>query len=316
MKKPVLVIMAAGLGSRFGGLKQIAPVDEYGHIIIDYSIYDAVRAGFEDVIVIVKPECEAQFREIIGSRVAPFARLKYARQSISMLPEGFSVPEGRVRPWGTAHAVLCAKDLIDGPFAVINADDFYGAEAYQVLYRFLNAPHAPTQHAMVSYFIENTLTDNGHVARGVCQVDDLGRLTSIRERTHIEPRPGGAAYTEDGEHFTFIPAGTVVSLNFWGFQRGILDEIERRFSAFLKERLPVNPLTCEYYLPSVPDQLISEGRCSVSVLRTNARWYGVTYREDMPKLCRAIEEYRRAGLYPANLWARSDSSAARASYKV
>ncbi len=304
MHKPTLVIMAAGLGSRFGGLKQITPVDAEGHLIIDFSLFDAVRAGFEDVVIIVKPEKEEEFQEKIGRRVAPFVNLRYAHQTLDQLPQGFSVPQGREKPWGTAHAVLCAKDLIPGPFAVINADDFYGAEAYQVIHRFLSAPHAPTEHAMVSYRIENTLTENGHVARGVCQTDDKGHLTAITERTHIEPRPGGAAYTEDGEHFTFVPAGTVVSLNFWGFQHSLLEEIENRFGAFLKENLPVNPLKCEYFLPSVPDQLIREGKATVEVLRTQAKWYGVTYRADMPKVQAAIEGYKAQGIYPAHLWAR------------
>ncbi len=304
MDKPTLVIMAAGLGSRFGGLKQITPVDGEGHLIIDFSLFDAVRAGFENVVIIVKPEKEGEFREKIGRRAASFVNLRYAHQTLDKLPQGFEVPSGREKPWGTAHAVLCAKDLIPGPFAVINADDFYGAEAYQVIHRFLSAPHAPTEHAMVSYLIENTLTENGHVARGVCQTDGQGRLTAITERTHIEPRPGGAAYTEDGEHFAFIPAGTVVSLNFWGFQHSLLEEIGNRFSAFLEENLPRNPLKCEYFLPSVPDQLIREGKATVEVLRTQAKWYGVTYRADMPKIQAAIEGYKEQGVYPDHLWAR------------
>lgn len=303
MKKPVLVIMAAGLGSRFGGLKQIAPVDAEGHLIIDFSIYDAVQAGFEEVIIIVKPEREQEFREKIGDRIQPFINVRYAHQALDRaLPAGFQVPQGREKPWGTAHAVLCARDMIQGPFAVINADDFYGREAYQVLYRYLSQPHGPGEHAMVSYLVENTLTENGHVARGVCQVDEKGCLSAITERIHIEPRPGGAAYTEDGERFTFIPAGTVVSLNFWGFQHSLLQEIENRFPPFLEKNLPVNPLKCEYFLPMIPDQLIREGKGSVQVLRTHAKWYGVTYRADMPLVQAAIEQYKGQGLYPAHLW--------------
>ena len=302
MSKPVLVIMAAGLGSRFGGLKQITPVDAEGHLMIDFSIFDAVRAGFEEVVIIVKPEREGEFREKIGNRIRPFVNVRYAHQTLDMLPSGFRVPEGREKPWGTAHAVLCAKEMIDGPFAVINADDFYGREAFEVIHRFLTAPHAPTEHAMVSYLVENTLTENGHVARGVCVTDHKWRLAAITERTHIEPRPGGAAYTEDGRHFTFIPAGTVVSLNFWGFQHSLLKEIEERFSTFLSENLPLNPLKCEYFLPMIPDQLIGEGKGTVDVLRTQAKWYGVTYRADMPLVQAAIESYKRQGIYPAHLW--------------
>jgi NDP-sugar pyrophosphorylase family protein len=300
-QKPVLVIMAAGLGSRYGGLKQIDPVDERGQIIIDYSIYDAVRAGFGKVIAVITPEMEADFREVIGDRIAPFVELECAYQRLDTLPSGFSVPEGRTKPWGTAHAVLCATPLIDGPFAVINADDFYGRTAYRQLADFLSEPHGAGEHVMVGYDIENTLTEHGTVARGVCRVEN-GFLTGIQERTRIEPRAGGAAFTEDGEHFTFLPNGTVVSMNFWGFQPGMLGEIEERFAGFLEKNLPVNPLKCEYFLPSVPDRLIREGRGAVRVLPTREKWYGVTYRDDMPRVRAAIREMKQAGLYPDELW--------------
>ncbi|MEG2859593.1 MAG: sugar phosphate nucleotidyltransferase [Clostridia bacterium] len=302
MKKPVLVIMAAGLGSRYGGLKQIAPVDDAGHIIMDYSIFDAVRAGFDEVVCVVKPEHEADFRQTIGSRVGGYARIRYAHQTLEQLPDGFCVPDGRTKPWGTAHAVLCAKHLIDGPFAVINADDFYGRDAYQVLYDYLSQPHPESAHAMVGYAIENTLTDNGTVARGVCAVNARGMLTGIVERTRIEPRAGGAAFTEDGQNWTFLPAGTTVSLNFWGFQHAMLDEIEQRFSGYLTENLPLNPLKCEYFLPLIPNQLIEEGTATVQVLPSDAKWYGVTYKEDMPELQAAIARMKLAGAYPERLW--------------
>ena len=220
-----------------------------------------------------------------------------------MLPVGFSVPEGRVKPFGTAHAVLCAKELIHGPFCVVNADDFYGADAFRQAYDFLSQPHAATEHAMVGYAVENTLTENGSVSRGVCETDEHGRLTSITERTYIVPRPGGAAFSEDkGQSFTFIPAGTVVSMNLWCFQHSMLDEISHRFSAFLRENLSVNPLKCEYYLPSVPNQCIQEGKATVQVLHTPEKWFGMTYHEDLEKVRGAIEEMKAAGKYPDDLW--------------
>ncbi len=300
-QKPILVIMAAGLGSRYGGLKQIDPVDSQGQVIIDYSIYDALRAGFGKVVCVIKPEMEADFRSVIGRRIAPQVELAYAYQQLETLPDGFSVPQGRVKPWGTAHAVLCAAPLIDTPFAVINADDFYGRTAYEQLAAFLAAPHAASEHVMVGYDIKNTLTENGHVARGVCQVQN-GLLAEIVEHTHVEAREGGAAFTEDGEHFTFLPNGTVVSMNFWGFQPSILGEIEARFSAFLSANLPTSPLTCEYFLPLVPNQLIHEGKATVAVLPTKEKWYGVTYRGDMPKVREAITDMKNRGLYPDELW--------------
>lgn len=302
-QRPVLVIMAAGLGSRYGGLKQIDPVDEQGQILIDYAIYDAVRAGFGRVVPVITPEMERDFREVIGDRIAAFVDLRYAYQRLEALPEGFRVPEGRTKPWGTAHAVLCARRWIDGPFAVINADDFYGRASYLQLADFLSGPRGASEHAMIGYEIENTLTEHGRVARGVCRVEE-GLLKEIVERTHIEPREGGAAFTEDGERFTFLPNGTVVSMNCWGFQPGMADEIEARFGDFLARNLPVSPLSCEYFLPLVPNQLIREGKASIRVLTTKERWYGVTYREDMPRVRAAIRDMKRSGLYPDELWRR------------
>ena len=302
MNKPTLVIMAAGLGSRFGGCKQITPVDDRGHAIIDYSIYDALRAGFGRIVCVIKPEMEADFRAAIGDRIAKHAELVYAYQTLDRLPEGFSVPEGRVKPWGTAHAVLCAADAIEGDFAAINADDYYGPGAFHLACDFLAAPHDGGDHAMVGYRIENTLTENGHVSRGVCSVDEDGMLRSIDERLRIEPREGGAAFTEDGENYSFIPAGTKVSMNLWAFRHGILDEMKQRFVNFLNTNAVENPLKAEFYLPSVPDALIREGRGSVRVLETGERWYGVTYREDLEKVQAAMAELRRSGVYPEKLW--------------
>ena len=302
MQKPQLVIMAAGLGSRFGGLKQMAAVDPQGHWIIDYSIYDAVQAGFGKIILIVKPENEQLFRDTLGARIGSKAEIAYVHQVPENLPEGFSIPEGRVKPWGTGHAVLCARDAITAPFAVINADDFYGRKAYAVIHDFLAGAHPVGEYAMVGYRVENTLTENGSVARGVCAMDASGQyLTGVVERTRIEPREGGAAFIdENGE--TFLPAGTTVSMNFWGFTPDILPEIEGRFAGFLRENLPLNPLKCEYFLPIIPNQLIGEGKARVRVLHCPEKWYGVTYQPDMPAVQAAIQAMKDRGVYPQDLW--------------
>ena len=302
MEKTTLVIMAAGLGSRFGGCKQMTPVDDAGQVIIDYSIYDALRAGFDKVVCVIKPEMEADFRAAIGDRIARKVELVYAYQTIDRLPEGFKVPEGRVKPWGTAHAVLCAADQIEGNFAAINADDYYGPSAFEAAYHFLSQPRAPHMHAMVGYRIENTLTENGYVSRGICEVDEGGMLRSITERVHIEPRSGGAAYLEEGAPEVFIPAGTLVSMNLWAFGHDILDQIRTRFVDFLNTRARENPLKAEYYLPSVPDALIREGIGQVRVLDTPERWYGVTYHDDLPAVQAAMDLKRRQGIYPMRLW--------------
>lgn len=301
MNKPTLVVMAAGLGSRFGGCKQMTPVDDAGQVIIDYTIYDALRAGFGRIVCVIKPEMEADFRAAIGDRIAPHADLQYAYQKLDMLPEGYSVPEGRTKPWGTGHAVLCAAGAIDGPFAVVNADDFYGRGAIQVAHDFLAAPHAPNEHAMVAYRVENTLTENGSVSRGVCEAKD-GLLAGVVERTAIVPREGGAAFLEDGKEI-FLPAGTPVSMNLWAFQHSMLDELRARFSKYLDENLPVNPMKCEYFLPLVPNAIIREGTGSVHMLTTDERWFGVTYRDDLAAVQRALAEKRAAGEYPEELWA-------------
>ena len=302
MNKPTLVVMAAGLGSRFGGCKQMTPVDPTGHVIIDYSIYDALRAGFGKIVCVIKPEMEADFRAAIGDRIARRADVAYAYQTIDRLPEGFQVPEGRVKPWGTAHAVLCAADQIEGDFAAINADDYYGPSAFRAACEFLNAPRPEHTHAMVGYRIENTLTENGYVSRGVCEVDGDGLLRRITERVHIEPRSGGAAYIEEGEDEVFIPSGTPVSMNLWAFDHGILDEMQRRFVDFLRTKAVENPLRAEYYLPSVPDALIREGKARVRVLDTCERWYGVTYHQDLESVQAAMAKKRAEGVYPEKLW--------------
>lgn len=300
--KPTLVIMAAGMGSRFGGNKQIAPVDDAGHIIIDFSIYDAIRAGFGRVVCVIKPEMEADFRRAIGDAIADHVDLRYAWQTLDAIPEGFTIPEGRQKPWGTGHAVLCALDQVEGPFAVINADDFYGADAFKAAGDFLTAGGDDDEHAMVGYNIENTLTENGTVSRGVCAGKD-GYLTDITERTVIEPRPGGAAFTEDGgESWTFIPAGTPVSMNLWAFRTGVKEAFGRMFRDFLRDTVPANPLKAEFYLPNVPKALIAAGTGRVRLLATHERWYGMTYREDAEAVRAAIAGMKAKGVYPEKLW--------------
>ena len=303
MNGPTLLIMAAGLGSRFGGMKQIAPLDPEHHIIMDFSIYDAMRAGFSKVVLIIKEEHRQDFEETIGARVAGKVPLYYAYQKPDTLPEGFTVPEGRVKPWGTAHAVLSAYDLVDGPFAVINADDFYGRDAFETAAKFLTAPHSQSEHAMVGYRLGNTLTENGSVARGICTTDAENHLTGIVERTQIERKDGVPAFTEDGgKTYTPLTDNTVTSMNLWCFQSSMMDEIRSRFAAFLAENLAANPLKCEYFLPWVPNALIREGKATVEVLKTDAKWYGVTYQADMPEVQAAIQTMKAQGIYPTYLW--------------
>ena len=301
--EPTLVIMAAGLGSRFGGMKQITPVDDDGHIIMDYSIYDAVRAGFKKVVCIIKEEKEAEFEAQIGNRIRKNVDLCYAYQKTDDLPEGFKVPEGRTKPWGTGHAVMSAAAYVDGPFAVINADDFYGADAYKEIYNFLASDKAENEHAMVGYLLRNTLSDSGSVARGICETDKNGCLTGITERTKIEKRGEDGAYTEDdGKTFIPLAGDTTVSLNLFGFRHSMFDELKARFPKFLDERLKTDPLKCEYFLPSVVSELIEENKASFKVLHSNSTWYGVTYADDLPKLKASIAAMKEKGEYPAKLW--------------
>ena len=305
MKKPVLVIMAAGMGSRYGGLKQIDPVDKEGNIIMDFSIYDAKRAGFEKVVFIIKRENEKDFKEAVGRRMEQVMDVAYVFQDIDQIPDGFQVPEGRVKPWGTAHAVLSAMDEVDGPFAVINADDYYGRHAFQVIYDYLTTHEDDEKYryTMVGYRLKNTVTDNGHVSRGICELDPEKRLISISERTRIEKRGDGIAYSEDdGATWTNLDPDTLVSMNMWGFTHSILDEIKAGFPAFLEKGLSENPMKCEYYLPSVVSGLLEEGKATVTVLESEDKWYGVTYKEDKPVVVAAIQALKDAGVYPQELW--------------
>ena len=304
MNKPVLVIMAAGMGSRYGGLKQLDPVGNHGQLIIDYSIFDARRAGFETVVFVIKPEIEADFKAAIGDRVSKVMDVKYTYQLKEDLPEGYTVPAGRTKPWGTAHAALAARSIVDGPFAVINADDYYGPEAYQEIYNYLSTHRDGDvyEYVMVGYLLKNTVTENGTVARGVCEETEDHYLTQVTERTKIEKGEPPRYTEDDGKTWTNLSADTIVSMNMWGFTRSFLDEALARFPAFLDKTLAENPEKGEYFLPTVVSQLIDEGRARVKVLRSDDKWYGVTYREDKPAVIDAIREKTSSGLYPDRLW--------------
>ena len=304
MNKPVLVIMAAGMGSRYGGLKQLDPVGNHGQLIIDYSIYDAHRAGFETVVFVIKEEIDADFKAAIGDRISKVMDVKYVYQRRDDLPAGYSEPEGREKPWGTAHAALAARTVVDGPFAIINADDYYGPEAFKEIYDYLCAhPDGDVyEYAMVGYLLKNTVTENGTVARGVCEETADNYLTVVTERTKIEKGEPPRYTEDDGKTWTELSGDTIVSMNMWGFTRSFLTEAEARFAAFLDKALVENPLKGEYFLPSVVSQLIDEGKARVKVLRSEDKWYGVTYREDKPTVVAAIADKTKAGLYPDLLW--------------
>jgi len=302
--KTTLVIMAAGMGSRYGGLKQIEPVGPKGEIIMEYSIYDAIKAGFSKVVFIIKKEIEDTFREVIGKKIEGFVDVEYVYQRLENIPQGFSVPEGRTKPWGTGHAVMCAKNAVKTPFAVINADDFYGANTYKLLNNFLSSNQDVEdkyKYCMVGFVIENTLTENGHVARGVCNVDMDGNLIDIHERTKIMKFGDETKYTEDEKNWITIPKASIVSMNTWGFNQSIFKELEEGFPTFLemnKDKI----LKAEYFLPSVIDNLIRTGNTDVKVLPTTDKWYGVTYKEDKPIVKKSIGEMVLAKQYPQLLW--------------
>ncbi len=306
MKEPVLVIMAAGMGSRYGGLKQMDPIGSAGELILDFSLYDAYLAGFKEVICIIKKEIEADFKKLMEGRADKFLNIRYAFQELSDLPQGYEIPEGRVKPWGTCHAVLSARKMIDGPFAVINADDYYGPGAFQSVYDYLlnNQDDEKYRFCMAGYHIENTLTENGTVARGVCETNEKGELTEITERTKIKwIDEGKIGYTEDdGNTWQEVAKGTPVSMNFWGFSKSIIEEMEKGFPKFLDENLKTNPIKCEYFLPFAVDTLIKSGKASVKVLKSADRWYGVTYKEDRQQVVDALQSLKDKGLYPQALW--------------
>ena len=308
-KQPVLVIMAAGMGSRFGGLKQIEPVSDKGELIIDFSLYDAVMAGFKKAIFVIKKENEDDFRRLLDDKAGKYIDIEYVYQELEDLPEGYSVPEGRQKPWGTAHAVMAARKKVDGPFAVINSDDYYGPGAFQSMYDFLeNAEDGERyNYCMVGYDIENTLTENGYVSRGVCEITEDGLLSSITERTKIQWQGEKIVFEEEGGDgsepvLTELSRGTVVSMNFWGFTASMLFEMESGFPAFLDKALSENPMKGEYFLPGVVDRLIHESKAQVKVLRSRDRWYGVTYKEDKQSVVDALQSMKDKCEYPDVLW--------------
>ena len=300
LKKPILVIMAAGLGSRYGGLKQMDPLGPDGEIILDFSCYDAMRAGFEDVIFIIKKENEADFRALVEPGIGKKMNVRYAFQDLGDLPEGFTVPEGRVKPWGTCHAVYAARDLIDAPFAVLNADDYYGPEAFKVLYDFLCTVDdaRPLRTAMVGYILKNTMTENGSVSRGICTANAEGLLTGVVERTKIAWKDGVPVDEAAGP----ISADSICSMNFWGFPAAVVSEIGKDFPAFLRRAAAENPLKGEFFIPSFVDLLIHDGRASCKVLSSHDKWFGVTYHEDRPGVMEAFRQLKADGLYPKGLW--------------
>lgn len=303
--EPILVVMAAGMGSRFGGLKQIEPVSDKGEIILDFSLYDAVMAGFKKAIFVIKKENEDDFRRLIDGGAGKYIDVEYAFQELADLPKGYAVPEGRVKPWGTAHAVLAARQFIDAPFAVINADDYYGPGAFQSIYDFLGnvCDDEKYRYCMVGYKIENTLTENGFVSRGVCETSPDGRLTKITERTKIQWQDEKIVYTEDeGQSWKELERGTTVSMNFWGFTPSMIDEMTVGFPAALDKIFAENPMKGEYFLPGVVDRLISEGKADVKVLKSADRWYGVTYKEDKESVVSALQSMKDKGEYPEKLW--------------
>ena len=305
VKKPVLVVMAAGMGSRYGGLKQIDPVGSQGEAILDYSLFDAYEAGFETAVIIIKEAIREDFMATVGKRLEKCPmEIRYAYQELDKLPAGYTVPAGRTKPWGTCHAVLCAKDQIDGaPFAVINADDYYGKSAYKVIYDALckASDGEKYDYCMVGYLLGNTVTDNGSVARGICQTEN-SLLTQIVERTRIEKYEGGIHFTEDGENWTDVPADTIVSMNMWGFTPGFLAELEARFPNFLDTLAVKNPEKSEFFLPFAVEALLSENKATVKVLQSPDKWYGVTYAADKPQVVAALREKTAEGLYPDGLW--------------
>ena len=303
-KSPILLIMAAGMGSRYGGLKQMDPVGPEGETILDYSVFDARRAGFRRVVFLIKHEIEADFKRLVGDRIARHMEVSYAFQEVTSLPEGYAVPEGRVKPYGTGHAVLCCRDLIDAPFAAINADDYYGPHAFQQAYDALTAlrDDEKQRFLMVAYALKNTLTENGYVARGVCEANPDGTLRTIHERTHIIASCDGPLYTEDGETYRRLDPDSPVSMNMWGFTPSLLTALAERFPVFLENDLKRNPVKAEFFLPFVVNDLLEEGKATVRVLRSEDRWWGVTYQADKPQVKAALKALTDQGLYPPALW--------------
>ena len=305
-KKPVLVVMAAGMGSRYGGLKQIDPVGSHGEAILDYSLFDANEAGFETAVIIIKEAIRKDFMDTVGKRLANCPmEIRYAYQEMNKaLPEGFAIPEGRTKPWGTSHAVLCAREEIgDAPFAVINSDDYYGKQSFREIYKILSET-TENSYCMMGSQLGKTVTDNGSVARGVCQTNEEGYLTAIVERTRIEKYENGIHFTVDGENWEDLAADTPVSMNMWGYTPAFLEEIAERFPKFITEEVPGNPAKAEMYLPMTVGELLAEGKATVKVLRTADQWFGVTYAADKPVVVAALKAMAEEGQYPDGLWSK------------
>jgi len=306
MRKTTLVVMAAGIGSRFGGgIKQLEPVGPSGEIIMDYSIHDALEAGFNKVVFIIRKDLEKDFREIIGNRMEKLVETAYAFQEIDDLPAGFTKPADRTKPWGTGQAILSCKDLVNEPFAVINADDYYGKEAFVKVHDYLVEEHPASDKldfCMAGFLLENTLSENGGVTRGICSVNEQGHLTKVTETKNIVKTAEGAAVQAEDGSLTAVQAHCPVSMNMWGFTGGFMKELVNRFPVFLQKNIPENPLKCEYFLPFVVDELLKEKKATVKVLTTQDKWYGVTYKEDKPVVVAAIQKLKDQGLYPQGLW--------------
>jgi len=303
--QPTLIIMAAGMGSRYGGLKQVDKITEAGEIILDFSLYDAMMAGFQRAIFVIKEEHRELFRELVDERAGRFMEIEYAYQKLEDIPKGAEIPADRVKPWGTAHAVLSCRHLIHGPFAVINADDYYGPSGFNSIYEYLteHQDSAQYEYCMIGYQLKNTVTEHGHVARGVCLLNEADYLQNVTERTHIEMLPDGIAFTEDdGEHWTKLADDTVVSMNFWGFTASMMKELEAGLPEFFETIVRINPLKGEYFLPGVADRLIREGKARVKVMTSQDKWYGVTYKEDKENVRDALQAMKDKGLYPEKLW--------------
>ena len=306
-KKPVLVVMAAGMGSRYGGLKQIDPVGSCGEAILDYSLFDAYAAGFETAVIIIKKAIEADFMATVGQRLkACPMEIRYAYQEIDKgVPAHLCVPEGRVKPWGTSHAVLCAAEEIDGaPFVAINSDDYYGKSAFKTVYDRLSkaCDGEKYDYCMVGYAVGNTVTEHGSVSRGVCQVDENNRLTQVVERTKIVQQGDAIRFTEDGETWEDLAFDTPVSMNMWGFTPSFLAELKQQFQVFMEKNVPSNPMKAEFYLPSSVSELLTAQKATVEVLRSFDKWYGVTYAADKPNVVAALRAMTEAGQYPDGLW--------------
>jgi hypothetical protein len=307
MSSMTLVVMAAGIGSRYGGLKQVDPVGPSGEIVIDYSVYDALKAGFDKVVFIIRKDIESVFREKIGRNVEKRVDTAYVFQSLDQLPPGFEIPAGRVKPWGTAQAILAARDEVPGAFAAVNADDFYGRTAFSTLAAYMKTPKpaGPTaEYAMIGYILDNTLSDHGHVARGICEADPDGCLMSIAERLRVQRFSEGPRYAESGEDWIALDPDCLVSMNMWGFTPDLFRELEIRFPLFLESRGAAS-IKAEFLIPEVVGDLVRGGQARVKILPTREKWFGVTYPEDMPLVRRAVRRLVDEGLYPEKLWAQT-----------